>query len=48
MIVRFNYVYAQQRDHFVFVHISDRVYLLNEKFESRFVTAMFLFTHLID
>jgi hypothetical protein len=48
MIVRLNYVYAQQQDHFVFAHISDRMNLLSEKFQNRLATAMFLFIHLID
>ncbi len=48
MIVCFNYVHVQQRDYFVLVHILDHVYLLNEKFQSRFVITMFSFIHLID
>jgi hypothetical protein len=32
MIVNFDNVHAQKRDHFVFAHVSDFVNLFNEKF----------------
>jgi hypothetical protein len=48
MIVHFHYVHAQQQNHLVLAHISNRVNMLNEKFQSHFATAMFSFIHLID
>ncbi len=46
MIVCLRDVHAQQRNHFVSVHVSNRVNLINEKLQRRFANFFSLFFHL--